>query len=824
MTLRWSTRLSPTLLSPTPLSPTPLSSSRASSSLGIASVATAAGSRVGGDRARRTGRSRPYRGRVRATTRLIILVAGLIAIGCYERGAPESPPIADRAPNATTESEPDDAVSDASFHIEHGNGAFGFEGLAGAIGGDGSIDLYWSPPNYDVREYRVYTATRPGQQDFRSPLAVVAPDASSDSRFHRFQIEPLAHGTTLFCVVRAVGRDGVEEFNEVEWGASSNPVFQVTLESAEDGAQTDEAVEPAASDSGLEEAMARAISLDGVNIYVERGTLRERLFVFDGMMIYGGFGPSFDPWERMISGERTRVVARSEQDAVVVAPGDLLCGVDGFELDGRGRARRGVVAEDCLLQVAHTRIHGFEDKGVELRSGDDAGDELEGALLECEIHGNAAEGVALSGIFDLALRSCVVRENEEEGIEIEPLAFSTEEKSTLVLDRCRIEGNRDLGLNVTIARHVEDPEVRGGRVRIELANSSFERNRDHGASLDVQADAADALDLRIEVSRCRFAGNGKAGLEIDADVRGSYSIERSRFSHNGSAGLLLSGDAPLALIRVRESTFGGPSASVSASSPVTAWLDRCRFGREASVERGPGHVVVVDPAIEPSLDTVEASTASPVARSEDRSKQDVEWVDPPLTHPIGRPRWHIEFRNALRPDDVTITLSRDDRVVPHRSAIDGESLRIEPDPMTPPSDAASEELPQRWTVEVAPAHDSLPAERHFPRYRFEYRADRAPTEPLGSPGHRRLQLVAAEDQEIALRSADEVRQVRLQWAQGIPGHLQVAGWGEDRTIEIDQAGWTELDLPADTEAIRFRLEVRDPGASPLTLDVTMPEE
>lgn len=724
----------------------------------------------------------------------------------------------DPTPDVTAENVPSHAASDeASFHIEQEGGTFGFEGLAGSIGGDGWIDLYWSPANYDVREYRVYTAHRPGQQDYRSPLAVIDPDPSSnETRFHRFRIERLAHGTTLFCVVRAVGRDGVEELNEIEWGASSNPVHRVTVESTPPTA--DSADSPTPPDSTLEEAMARAISLDGVNIYVERGTLRERLFVFDGMMIYGGFGPSFDPWERMISGERTRVIGRSEQDSVVVAPGDLLCGIDGFDLDGSKRARRGLVAEDCLLQLAHTRIHGFEDKGVELRSGDDAGDELEGAILECEIHGNAAEGVALSGIFDLALRSSVVRDNEEEGIEIEPLAFSTQEKSTLIIDRCRIEANRDLGLNVTIERHAEDRGKRGGRVRVELSNSSFERNRDHGASLDVQADAADALDLRIEVWRCLFTGNGKAGLEVDADVHGSYSIEGSRFAHNGSAGLLLSGDAPLAFLRVRESSFGGPAASVSAASPVTAWVDHCTFGRESSVDRGPGHLVIVDATIDASLDADDRTPPFPVARSADRSKQDIEWIDPPLTHPIGRPRWNVEFRNAPRPDDLAITLIGDDRVVPHRSAIDGESLRIEPARSTAAGDRV-----RRWTLEIAPASDSLPADRRFPRYRFEYRADSAPTEPLGSPGHRRLELVDAQEQEIALRSDGEARLVRLQWATGIPGRLQVAGWGEERTIAIDQAGWTELDLPATTEALRFRLESSEPGA-PLTLDVTMSED
>lgn len=682
-------------------------------------------------------------------------------------------------------------ASAETFHIEGDLALAEFAGLAGTIGGEGVIHLFWKRPAYPVAAYRVYTAARAGGQDFSRPAAEMVP-AAAGGDYEVLTLDRLALGTTLYSIVRAIDAIGKEDSNRVEWGASSNPVFRV------DPTATEDSTDRPRTYATIEAAVSEAIALDGSNIYVTANTLRERVYLFDGMHLYGGFESTFDPVARMVSGSRTRLLGQAKLDTIVVAPGDLLCGIDGFELVGQlepnpatessrttsERGRRGLVAEDCNLQAAHLFVHGFQDKGVELRSGDDLDDEFEGHLYECEIAENTGEGLALSGVFDLTLRDCILRDNEEEGIEIEPLLFSSQEKSSIKVDRCVVRGNRDLGLNLTLTAHPLQPAGAGGRVRIRLSRSIFESNHDHGASIDVQADASDDVDLRMTVEKCRFDSNQASGLEIDADIRGNYRVTECAFSKNLGSAVAVSGDAPLALIRIHGSSFEEHGIDVETRSPVTVLITNSQLVLPGRTEAGPGTIVNGNDNL--VLDLSRRAPDEDPATS--RVEQAVTWIDPPPAQPVGREGWRLKLRDmeGARPD---IRIQVDGRRVPFQARVEDKTLVVVPTQALDQFDATHCALIIS-TVELAQANSM--------EYSLSYPIQPASTVGLATPGRQELRFDRnGQKKTVVIADPSRMRELRLQWDTGPGGRLITSPARDEDPIALESASWRDLPVSTD---------------------------
>ncbi|HIN80527.1 MAG TPA: hypothetical protein EYN00_05570, partial [Planctomycetes bacterium] len=242
-----------------------------------------------------------------------------------------------------------------------------FEGGSSLVAFDGGVLLRWQPasdgrsPTAALR-YRVYTSPEDGEQDFSRPSFETEPGEASI-------IIPGQEGERLFVVVRAVDEAGNEDSNETQWQGTPFPVLLVdpSAEEGGDGLSVETALR------SLDDAIGIALGFEGVNIFMVAGEYQESVLLFEGMMVYGGFAPGFQIEARDPEKHRTILFAGPEEDIIVLPPGETPCGLDGITLDGRGQARRGVVADDCSIHIAHCTVQAFQEKGIELRSEYDSG-------------------------------------------------------------------------------------------------------------------------------------------------------------------------------------------------------------------------------------------------------------------------------------------------------------------------------------------------------------------------------------------------------------------------------------------------------------------
>lgn len=423
-------------------------------------------------------------------------------------------------------------------------GAPTFGGLTSAIAGDGFVVLRWQQAvgAAESTRYRVFRADRPRKQDFAAPILETAPGVLST------RVAQLTNGEPSYFVVRAVDSEGRVDTNEVEWCATPNPVIYVNpamTKSSGDG-KTPETAFPSLGD-----AVMAAIALEGVNVYLAAGEYAERVFVFDGMTLVGGFDENFD-LERH-PGKPTVLRADAVTDMILVAPGQRPSCLYFLELDGAGVGARGVVADDCEVHLGRVSVHGFQRCGVQLRSGRDNDARILGFVQQCMIRENRGEGVSLEGCLDVHIVDSQLLENGQEGIEAEPMNAAVGEKTRLKIERCRIVANGGMGVDVEIKSL--DPEQTGGRARLTVRDCTIASNADHGVATQIREGAA--RDARILMAHNELSRNRRSGLQLDCEGVGNVAVSHNLFRANGADGLTINPGTPELVYRVHHNHFEG---------------------------------------------------------------------------------------------------------------------------------------------------------------------------------------------------------------------------------------------------------------------------
>ncbi|MEE2857024.1 MAG: right-handed parallel beta-helix repeat-containing protein [Planctomycetota bacterium] len=471
------------------------------------------------------------------------LTLWLCVTGCVGDRA-EDPSETDTIPPDTVVSLPIQITDPSTVHGDGHDRPPLFEGANSAIAGDGQVLVAWDPAQDDLTSaakmrYHIYLSGRPGKQDFSEPT--VTTDAGADSHL----LEGLANGEQVFLVVRAIDEKQQSDSNEAEWPALPNPVLYVDASAPAGG----DGASPTSALQHIDDAIGEAIGLLGINILVAEGEYEEQLLLFEGMAIYGGFPTGFSG-DSSPDLHRSLLIGSPRQDSVILPPGDQLVVVDGFHFDGKSEARRAIVADDCHLRLSRCEVLHYKDKGIQIETDLDKDGLATGTILSCIVSGNGGDGIRIEGHVDLAIRNCLLVDNQQSGLSVLPLLPRSGAKARIDMDRCEVARNQDIGINIKIDSPLGDGDA-PARIRIGLRGVLVERNHDHGASFDIRYPEGSHADLRIRVEQCSFISNHKTGLHIDADAPGDFSVLESEFLGNlGSAGVLASGDSTDAVTRL----------------------------------------------------------------------------------------------------------------------------------------------------------------------------------------------------------------------------------------------------------------------------------
>lgn len=500
-------------------------------------------------------------------------------------------------------------------------------------------------------------------------------------------IPDLENGQEIFVVVRAVdetaeGLPGNEDDNELEWSAIPNPVLYVQAESASPGdGRTKDAPLPT-----LDAAIDAAIPLGGANIHVAAGEYEESTLLFRGMMVYGGFERGFtSPFSDPVN-NRTVIRAGVEENLFVIPPGSLLCGIDGVEMDGRGRTLRGVAADECAFRISNCEIHGFKDKGIKLKSGSDPTAVIVGEVARCWIHHNGNQGIQMNGILDVQVVGCAINDNGRQGIEVESLTASPEEKSRIVIEGCTIAANHDVGIAGKIVA-LPDKGSSGSRIRLKVRSCEIRDNRDTGIGVDVVYPDGLIIDLRIRIEQCRVIGNGKSGIRLDGDARGHLQLTRNLVLGNrGPAGIHLTGDGAVSYYQVQSSAvLANDGAGILMDARGHLGVDHCHFagnGGAAIDRRGLAWVRLEDSlfhdnGIPSAADRIDDCIASPNELAGPSAPEGIAgspWLDT-------LPRQIIRLSNStMLPADLaagTVVEWLDDGIA-RRVIVEGERRTLDP--------------------------------------------------------------------------------------------------------------------------------------------------
>lgn len=495
----------------------------------------------------------------------LALILGVALFGC-DRASPT-----DEGPTETPTGAENPTVAETSR-------ALGFLGIDGILAGEDFIRLSWKPAvsaeDSTLAGYRIYVAGEPGEQDFTKPFSEVSAGATDVT------LQNLTPGIPRYVVVRAVDGEGREDDNDVEWAATPNPVRYVSRQGAPDG----DGLTPQSSYGSLEDAIGETFAMGGVNLYVDRGPFEEELFLFGGMMLYGGFDSSFELESRDAENHRTAISASSKSTALAIAPGQLLCGIDGFGFFGHQEQDRGILAEDCVVQITRVTVLNYGTKGIELRAKKEDDSRITGLVSGCTASDNGGEGIVLEGSFDLAIRDCEVQFNGDEGVVAEPLRTVAGSKSRVVVENCRVANNSGIGVNLKL----EAARETGEKLRVTLRRNRIIGNEDFGANVDVLFLDDAEVDFRLKVEGNEISRNQKAGLHINGDAAGDYRIAGNRIAEQEhGVGVLITGDSSRPLYRLFENgierNFAG---GVRNESESRLWLYGCLIEKNA----GPGVV------------------------------------------------------------------------------------------------------------------------------------------------------------------------------------------------------------------------------------------
>ncbi|MGE4619124.1 MAG: right-handed parallel beta-helix repeat-containing protein, partial [Planctomycetota bacterium] len=386
-------------------------------------------------------------------------------------------------------------------------------------------------------------------------------------------LEELENGTQLKFIVRA--RDGDLEIdpNENEWPVTPNPVCYVQSGANPVGA---DGLTPETAYPLLAQAIAASIGLNGVNFHVTEGLYPENIFLFPGMMLFGGFPVGFGLDQRDPDLHLTQFGILFPSDLVQLRPGSLLNGIDGISLAGNDIAESCVFAEDCNARITRCLMSGAITQGIDLRSDHLEGEKITAFIADCVVADCSGEGIRIQGIPEIRIDDCEIRNNFNEGIESQWIRAGTDTDACLEITRCLIRNNGDEGIDLDISPIDELSTIsqQGGNVRIRIRHCSIEENLLEGIVIDLDTRNFDGMDIRVRIDDSRIRANGMSGIFLDGDADAAFRISRCLINSNHSFGVLATGLATGPLISLHHCNIIGNGAAGLATvelGSLSAW-------------------------------------------------------------------------------------------------------------------------------------------------------------------------------------------------------------------------------------------------------------
>ncbi|MDE0959582.1 MAG: right-handed parallel beta-helix repeat-containing protein [Planctomycetota bacterium] len=493
----------------------------------------------------------------------ILSIAALLPLASCDRFVPPTPPGVDVG------SVPDGGGLGSSGLAIVTHPRFG--GITDLVAGDSMVRIGWEQANDDETppdqiEYLIFVTPDNTPFNLEDPTAVVI-------GITQLEIENLQNGELLRVLVQARDSDLEVDPNKNQWLATPNPVRYVRSGASPNGSDglTAESAFPS-----MAQAVAMSIPLNGVNFYVAGGLYPENIFLFTGMMLFGGFNDQFEVAQRDPDTFLTQFGIGFPNDLVNLRPGHLLSGIDGISLSGNNIAESCVHAEDCLARITRCRLSGAITQGIDLRSDSAEGETIRALIADCVISDCSGEGIRIQGIPQIRIDNCEIRNNLNEGIESQWIQGTTLENARIEITRCNIHSNGDEGIDLDIAAVPANDQVSSidARIRIRIRNCTIDNNALEGIVIDLDTLPSDQMDVRVRIDDCSIRANGLAGIFLDGDSDAALRVARCQITANGADGLLITGLAGGPMPQIQHSNLLGNAGAGLATEGlgcISAW-------------------------------------------------------------------------------------------------------------------------------------------------------------------------------------------------------------------------------------------------------------
>ncbi|MGE4632586.1 MAG: right-handed parallel beta-helix repeat-containing protein, partial [Planctomycetota bacterium] len=461
--------------------------------------------------------------------RSLVLAALLVLTSC-DRFTPPLPPSVSESPVPGGGGLGSSGLAD----ISHPR----FGGVGDLVAGDTVVRIGWQSATDDTTppeeiDYLIYQATAGSSFDLSTPSMIVTGE-------NEVILSGLENGVPLRFIVRARDSDQEIDPNENEWPVTPNPVRYVRSGAPSQGA---DGLSPESAFATLAQAIASSIDLWGVNFHVAQGLYPENIFLFEGMMLFGGFPSEFGITQRDPDLYLTQFGIAFPTDLVQLLPGDLLNGIDGISLAGNFIAESCVFAEDCNARITRCQLSRAITQGIDLRSDYAEGEKIQVLIADCVIAECNGEGIRIQGIAEIRIDDCEIRNNFNEGIESQWLRADTEHEAHIEITRCRIHNNGDEGIDLDIGPVDElNPLLQQEAVvRVRIRHCTVEENRLEGIVIDLDNRDVDQMDVRVRIDDTLVRANGMTGIFLDADSNAAFRIARCQISANLGDGISATG-------------------------------------------------------------------------------------------------------------------------------------------------------------------------------------------------------------------------------------------------------------------------------------------
>lgn len=491
------------------------------------------------------------------------LLAALVALTSCDRFTPPLPPSVGESPV------PDGGGLGSSGLAEVSHPRFG--GISDLIGGDQQIHIGWDAATDDNTsseeiDYLIFLTLEGIPFDFSAPSLIITGQTD-------VTLDGLENGVQLNVVVKARDADQELDPNENSWPVTPNPVRYVRSGAASAGA---DGLTPGSAFPSLAQAVANSISMNGVNLFVAEGLYPENLFLFSGMMLFGGFPAEFGITQRDPDLYLTQFGIAFPTDLVQLRPGDLLNGIDGISLAGNNIAESCVLADDCNARITRCKMSSSITQGIDLRSDYLEGNKIRCLIANCVVTDCGGEGIRIQGIPEIRIDNCEIRNNLNEGIESQWIRASTEDNARIEITRCVVRNNGDEGIDLDIASIPELPPelTHGAQVRVRIRHCSVVENQLEGIVVDLDNSNTDGMDVRVRIDDSLIRANGTSGIYLDADASAAFRVARCQISANHFDGISCTGLPSGPVLSVQHCNIignGGAGIATFGLGSLAAW-------------------------------------------------------------------------------------------------------------------------------------------------------------------------------------------------------------------------------------------------------------